>query len=330
MIGFDKTTLNASERAPLVLMPSGPIRELAALVRDNSEEIASLLLVHGAILFRGFPIDSVSAFEKVTSAISTRQIKYTNRSTPRTAVGTTSYTATEYPAQQEIVQHNECSYQRDWPLKLAFCCLVAPASGGETPIADMRKVTAMFPPSLVDLFTQREVRYVRNYRPYVDLPWQTVFQTEDRTEVAEFCEQHGIQLEWIAPDVLRTTQISQGTAVHPVTGERVYFNQAHLFHWSNLEPRMAEYLIKTYGLAGLPRNSYFGDGSDIDPDVLQTVRASFRDASFYFRWERGDLLLLDNMQFAHGRRPFVGARQIVAALLDPLSGPHDDAAVFEM
>jgi len=53
------------------------------------------------------------------------------------------------------------------------------------------------------------------------------------------------------------------------------------------------------------------------------VREAFEAETVVFRWETGDVLLLDNMLVAHGRRPFKGDRKIVAALLDP-SSPDTD------
>jgi hypothetical protein len=35
------------------------------------------------------------------------------------------------------------------------------------------------------------------------------------------------------------------------------------------------------------------------------------------KWSRGDVLLLDNLLAAHGRKPLAGPRQIVVALADP-------------
>jgi alpha-ketoglutarate-dependent taurine dioxygenase len=47
------------------------------------------------------------------------------------------------------------------------------------------------------------------------------------------------------------------------------------------------------------------------------VRAAFADASVAFAWQRGDLLMLDNMAVAHGRRPYRGERQVLVAMADP-------------
>ena len=60
---------------------------------------------------------------------------------------------------------------------------------------------------------------------------------------------------------------------HLRTGEPVWFNQANLFHMSNLQPEVRRELLAEFGEAGLPRNAFYGDGSRIDDDDLDTVRA---------------------------------------------------------
>ena len=40
-------------------------------------------------------------------------------------------------------------------------------------------------------FAERNVMYVRNYEPGMDLSWQTVFQTSDKREVERYCTQMG-------------------------------------------------------------------------------------------------------------------------------------------
>ena len=178
----------------------------------------------------------------------------------------------------------------------------------------MRRVTSRIGAALVEKFARLQVRYVRHYRPYVDLPWQIVFQTEDRSEVAEFCSRHDIAHEWLDEETLRTVQRCQGVARHPVTNETVFFNQAHLFHPSSLGAASAAGLLELFGADRLPRSACFGDGSEITDEELAVVRAAFEREVIVFSWQKGDVLLLDNMRFAHGRRPFTGNRKVLAGL----------------
>lgn len=322
---FKETALLPEHRGPQMFQPTTSDRDLAAFVDKHAAMIDERLLTHGAVLFRGFDVASVEDFERFSASTSPRSLEYTYRSTPRTAVGKGVFTATEYPPDQEIALHCENAYQRAWPLKIAFCCLVAPETGGETPIADMRRVTTAVGGALLDRFERLGVRYVRHYRPYIDIPWEVVFQTSDRGEVAAFCQRNGIDHEWLDANTLRTAQINHGVATHPVIGERVFFNQAHLFHVSNLNAEVVKSLRTMYG-DRFPRNSYYGDGSEIAAEDLEAVRQAFRSAEIRFPWQVGDVMLLDNMQMAHGRKPFTGSRKVVASLLDPHSSQDCDAS----
>jgi alpha-ketoglutarate-dependent taurine dioxygenase len=102
----------------------------------------------------------------------------------------------------------------------------------------------------------------------------------------------------------------------------VWFNQAHLFHLSNLEKDVQESMLKTFGESDLPRNAYYGDGTPIEASALEEVREAYERASVSFPWQEGDVLLLDNMLTAHGRRPFTGKREVLVAMAEPYSsGP---------
>ncbi|GAB3350956.1 TauD/TfdA family dioxygenase [Lysobacter tyrosinilyticus] len=322
---FTETTLLPEHRGPQMFQPTSSDRDLASFVERNAKLLEDRLLTHGALLFRGFDVTRVEDFERFNTTISPRSLEYTYRSTPRTAVGKGVFTATEYPPDQEIALHCENAYQRAWPLKIAFCCLIAPETGGETHIADMRRVTAAVGADVLERFERLGVRYTRHYRPYIDIPWEVVFQTSDRGEVAAFCERNGIEHEWLDENTLRTSQINHGIATHPVTGERVFFNQAHLFHVSNLHAEVAKSLRNMYG-DRVPRNSFYGDGSEIAAEDLEAVRQAFKSSEIRFSWQVGDVMLLDNMQMAHGRKPFTGSRKVVASLLDPHSSQGADAS----
>jgi alpha-ketoglutarate-dependent taurine dioxygenase len=250
-------------------------------------------------------------------------MEYIYKSTPRTHVYRDVFTATEYPAQLEIPLHCENAYQHTWPLWISFCCLTAATGGGgQTPIADMRKVTAAIAPDVVDRFAQLGVKYIRHYRAHVDLPWQEVFKTNDRKEVARYCDENDIRHEWLENEVLRTEQVCQGLAKHPATGEQIFFNQAHLFHVSSLGPNVAADMVRFFGRERLPRNATFGDGQEISAQDLESVRAAFNSAAVDWDWQTGDVVVLDNMQYAHGRRAYSGERRVLASLLRPYRTTH--------
>lgn len=313
-----------SRPLPLVVEPGVPGVSLGDWIRSNRELVDHKLLEHGAILFRGFPVRSAEEFHQLTSSVAGDLLQYRERSTPRTAVGNRIYTSTEYPADQEIPMHNESSYSHEWPGKLWFFCLQPPAEGGETPLADSEKVLERIDPEIRQRFIDKQVMYVRNYRQGLDLDWRTAYQTEDRAQVEAYCRASGTELEWLGDDQLRTRQVRQSVLRHPRTGDVVWFNQAHLFHVSSLEPDVRESLLELCGEEGLPRNTYYGDGSPIEDSTLDHVREVYRQESITFPWQQGDVVLVDNVLVAHGRRPFSGPRKILVAMSEAMRAPDGE------
>jgi alpha-ketoglutarate-dependent taurine dioxygenase len=307
---------------PLVVRPAVAGLDLTAWARDNREWIDAQVLVHGGVLFRGWPVSSVEAFEQfAVVAAGEPLMDYSYRSTPRSAVSGKIYTSTEYPADQHIPLHNEMAYSRTWPTKIWFHCVIAAEQGGETPIADSRRVFAQLDPRVRDRFMEKKVLYLRNYGAGLDLSWQNVFQTESKADVEAFCHKAGIEFEWKSGDRLRTRHVCQAVVRHPRTGEMVWFNQAHLFHVSSLEPEMQRRLLAEFREEDLARNTYYGDGSPIEPEALAEIRRALRQETVIFPWQVGDVLMLDNMLAAHARTPYVGARKVVVAMAGAFSSP---------
>jgi alpha-ketoglutarate-dependent taurine dioxygenase len=286
---------------------------------SNREFIETRLLSHGAILLRNFKPIGISEFEQLIESLYGRLLEYSYRSTPRTQVSGKIYTSTEYPARQFIPLHNEMSYSRSWPMRICFFCVKPAEHGGETPIADSRKVFERIPPTIRERFEQRGLLYVRNYGDGMDLSWENVFQTANKSEVEQYCREAGIEFEWANGNRLSTRQLCQAVATHPGTGEKVWFNQAHLFHVSSLQAEVADALLSTFDAKDLPRNVYYGDGSAIEGFVLDEIREIYRQQSVIFRWQQGDILMLDNMLAAHGRTPYTGSRKVLVGMAEPFA-----------
>lgn len=273
----------------------------------------------GGVLFRGFAFKGEADFEAFASSFGHELLTYDYASTPRTKLNNRVYTSTEYPAHQVIPLHNEQSYSLNWPMKIWFHCVQASQVGGETPIADSREVYRQLDPVIRQRFADKRLMYVRNYGNGLDLPWQQAFSTEDRAQVEQYCKASNIDFEWNEKGELSTRQVCQAVARHPVSGEWVWFNQAHLFHISNLAPAVRETLISIVGEEGVPRNVFYGDGSPIELEALEHVRAVLQRCQVSFPWQAGDVLMLDNMLVAHGRSTFQGARKVVVAMAEPAS-----------
>ena len=110
--------------------------------KQYKDELNKMLLDHGALLLRGFKIDGAKNFNKLFSIISGKGIEYKNRTSPRDRVYNNVYTSTSHPSDQTIHMHTENSYSNLYNRIIAFYSLVPALKGGETPIADERKLLA--------------------------------------------------------------------------------------------------------------------------------------------------------------------------------------------
>jgi len=303
---------------PLLIEPAINDVSLISWARGSGDFINDLLLKHGGILFRGFGVKTPEEFEEFIRAVSGEALEYRERSSPRSQISGNIYTSTDYPANQSIFLHNENSYQSVWPLRIFFFCAQAAQEGGETPIADCRRVLERIKPEIRQRFAEKGWMYVRNFGDGFGLDWKTVFQTTDKAVVEEHCRNHEILLEWKDGDRLKTRAIRPVISKHPRTGEMTWFNHATFFHISTREPGIRDGLLSNFKEEDLPTNTYYGDGSSIEPDTIEELREAYRQETVKFLWNNGDILLLDNMLTAHGRAPYVGPRKVLVGMSEPI------------
>jgi len=311
--------LNEQMALPVVFQPEVEGVDLINWTTQNRELLDSRLRQHGALLFRGFNGHSLSTFQAFTTTIASSLMTYGERSSPRHVLSGNIYTSTDHPADQHILLHNEQSYTLNWPMKIWFFCVRPAHQGGRTPIADSRRIYQRLPAPVVQKFVEKQVMYVRNYGDRLGLSWQEAFQTDDKRIVEEHCRRDAIEFEWKGENRLRTKQIRPAVRQHPRTGETVWFNHAVFFNIHSLEKAARESLRAGIDDFDLPFNTFYGDGSVIEPVVVEQIYEAYRQEQVAFDWEMGDILMLDNMLCAHGREPFVAPREIAVAMAEPCS-----------
>lgn len=304
MVDTVKTTPMSETSFVIRVSPETAGADLRAWCESNAQRVREMLLEHGVILFRGFPV-APSDFGPVAAAAAPSSIDYLGGTSARTRVDGNVYLSTTFPAKYTLAQHYEMAYLQRWPLKLLFYCETAAPEGGETPVASSRALMKRLDPRIVEMFTDKKVMYSREMGPELTRTWQDTFETTDKAVVEKHCQSTGMQLEWLDGDRLRVRNVAQGTARHPQTGELTWFNSAHFLHAELRE------------IANNGQSCFFGDGSPIDVAILREVRAAFDDVTVAFPWEQGDVMLIDNMLSSHGRLPFSGPRKILAWLADP-------------
>jgi alpha-ketoglutarate-dependent taurine dioxygenase len=299
---------------PLVVEAQVPGLQLRTWAEGRRGQIEAWLDRHAAVLFRGFTVDGVPDFERCVDVLAGGALEYKFRASPRTQVGNNIYTATDYPADQSIFPHNEHSYSPVCPLELAFYAEIPPGCGGETPIGDTREVMRRIDPAIIERFVRKGILYVRNYGAGFGLPWRTVFQSGDREEVERYCADIGVSCEWKSGDRLCTRQVGPAVVRHPRNGEPVWFNHGTFFHVTTLPPAIRDALLAEFDEDDLPQNTYYGDGTPIEPEILAQLRTAYQESMVYFGWQQGDVMLIDNILSVHARRPYTGFRRVLVAM----------------
>jgi alpha-ketoglutarate-dependent taurine dioxygenase len=302
---------------PLVVEPEGDGVELADWAAAHRQQVEALLSRHGALLFRGFAVAPGSGFPRFAAAVGSGALSYTQRSTRRTAAGEGVYTSTEYPASHAIKLHSENAFQRQWPTRIMFHSVTPAETGGATPLADNVAVYDAIAPEVRDELVARGIRYLRNFGGGLELPWQEAFQTDDPADVEAYCTRVGIEWEWKPGDRLKTTEVLPAAIWLPSAGRPAWFNQAHLFHVTNLAPAVRDALLQAVPADDLPRHAHYGDGEPIPDEHLEAVRAAYDACLVRFPWRRDDVTLVDNLRVCHGRDPYTGDRKVLVSLSDP-------------
>lgn len=327
-----KTHFLNSDQLPLVIEPKDPnlsVKELISILKEENNYFKDSMLKHGGLLFRNFSTYSIDDFIAVIKALGTGEfVDYIGGGAPRIKIKEGVYTSTEAPPAIKIHLHNEMSFADNYPSHIYFFCETPPKERGETFIGDARKIYHSVDPELKEKLERKQLKYISRYyykSALMDFinkiqrghkTWIDVFETDQKRVVEEQCRKNNISHKWNKNDWLEICRLRPPFNIHPITNEKVWFNQVHLF---NYNPRFIGWwryvgMRLFYRKDMMVDEARFADDTPIKLKEIYHILDVLDKHSIYFPWQRGDILALDNILTMHGRAPFQGKRRILAAM----------------
>lgn len=302
---------------PSVLSPS-PRTSLISLslfteaIKREKRFLDSLLHKSGAVLFRGFPVETASDFNDIVEAFGFEELPYVGGAAPRTNIVGRVFTANESPADQKIPFHHEMAQVPEFPSKLFFFCEVEPGNGGETPLVLSHIVYERMKEKhteFVERLEEHGLLYTRvlgeddDPSSPIGRGWKSTFLTKDKSVAEQRAAKLGMKLEWQG-DAVKTIMGPIPAIKYDKTRQRkIWFNSMVAAYTGWEDARNDPVKAVT-----------FGDGKPLPADIIYDCLNILEEESVAFPWQKGDVLLLDNWAVLHSRRSFNPPRRILASL----------------
>ncbi|MNN04898.1 Taurine catabolism dioxygenase TauD, TfdA family [compost metagenome] len=324
-------TLQAG-RPPLFIEPCNDALRDRTTFRAWSARIRPvldrLIVEHGGIVLRGFPIEETADFGNLAELFPAFSSGYAGGVAPRSTISGRVMEATRLAAPVRLTLHSEMAYMRDYPKRIAFFCRRASPVGGETIIGDMRTLVDELPAELVSKIERLGIRTTRNYGAKSDqleqsveimesIGWNVAFGTDDPQKVEALCAERGLEPLWNDNGTLTVFNRTDPFVIHPQTGRRLYRSILHVYR-ADKRPEgenteLYEAIRKTQQH---PSGTFLGNGGELSGQEVEAFEAIIDRHTHCWPWRNGDVMILDNLQVWHGRNPYEGPRDVQVALLD--------------
>ncbi|MDG2002950.1 MAG: TauD/TfdA family dioxygenase [Novosphingobium sp.] len=315
---------------PLFIQHDGSMTDAGHFMewsRERRSLLDELVLRHGGIVLRGFPIDDAEQFNRFANLFPIYAHGYAGGMAPRRHVTGDVLESTYLTQDFKLSLHSEMAYMKNFPPRIAFFCEQASCIGGETIIGSLAELTRRIPPALRERIERHKVRVVRNYAPCGSsrdlkaiedtnqIGWDEAFETEDPTEAERLCGQLGLEFEWNEDGSLTLFDLVEPFTIHPKTQERVYRSSLHTDITSERQG-MAATRERLIAQQKHPSGSFLDTGEKLTREEAECIHRIQDEIEISWQWRDGDLMILDNLQVAHGRNPYSGPRLVHVALLE--------------
>ena len=321
----------ANNSPPLFIAPkAGQLDTSAAMlawVQAHRQQLDALIVQFGGIVLRGFPITQTADFGAVMACFPTYEGDYRGGVAPRQHIAGQVMEATRLDKAVKLRLHSEMAYLRDFPPRIAFYSHTTAPIGGETIIADVRGLLDALPEALRERLLAHGIMTVRNYAPrsdaldqsvaHMDLRgWNLAFSTEDQAEVEALCQDKGLEPIWNADGSLTVLNHTDASSLHPRTGQRLYRSNLHSYNVATVSQGLDQALVqKIRASQARPTGTYLGNGEALTLEEIGHFERMLDARTRAWRWQDGDVMVLDNLETWHGRNPYDGPRNVQVAML---------------
>ena len=218
------------------------------------------------------------------------------------------------PSCANLHYHHEMAYVSESTKNLSFLCLEAPnrPEVGATFVSDNKRATEWlltkplgqklkakglcYVRKLPDLehFRDRDPSYVYNY-------WQTSFRTEDPDEAYRLAKSKGLDVEWEASPEFGRYMV---TKFYVSAFEYCPYSKLNLLYASVADDSL--WFDSWPGLMSMehearPLKLTFGDDEELSKQEKVEFIEAYDKFGIPIFWEKGDIAIVCNYRFAHGR-----------------------------
>src|SRR5436309_8640952 len=127
---------------------------------EHRDALRAAVAGHGSLLVRGLGLRDGAETGEVFRRLGSLMIEK-EAFAPRRNYSHGVYSSSKWPPNQPMCMHQELSYALEVPGLMLFACLIAPADGGATPVADSTVVLHALPTELPKRFEKVGWRLVR-------------------------------------------------------------------------------------------------------------------------------------------------------------------------
>jgi hypothetical protein len=270
----------------------------------DAARLEAMFREHGAILLRGFGAD-VPRFERLARRLCSTAV--VNESPGRVLLNGQGDVRSVDSGTDAFNLHPELSREPWKPDAALFACLSPPGEGGETLVCDGVAVVDALPASLRDALINRRLIYPQPVWPelldfWLGTPSPTDAQLANPPATCPY------SFRWANG---RCWRVFSRPALHtPLFSDAPAFGNFLLFARFN------------NGRTGFP---LLDDGSVVPDEWLLEIKCVADALAVPVKWRQGDMLILDNSRYMHGRTAITDAaeRQIATFFGYVPFAPHN-------